>query len=248
VTEKVRVWFGHNRDAAKVVNASRVRVAVRHASWDDFVIVPPNTRFSGNFRTKEFATLKPILPSEARPENIDYPVIVERATEADTEDLMTFVPLVLAEATLLPLSTTKIEKLVTRCANRQGGAIAGIIRGEDGIDASIGLDVVDSEISDHRYVRALWLGMHPTLQMERPDQKDPRYNYGRRLFEFAKWFHQQLEHGTGSSVLMQFDISTRAGLGQKLGMYERNATPIGQTFGFVSDGAFLSREAEVEAA
>jgi hypothetical protein len=241
VSTKIKVWAlpGSN---IRCTNASRERISIRAPGWDNFVEVRPNTKFEGDFRNQKVETIAPVLPIETG--GATYPDGVRRATEEDIDEMLLFVPQILAETTLLPVSPTKIQHLVERCASRQGGAIAGIIDGPDGIDASIGMDVAVSDISDHKFVRAIWLGVHPGLRQSPPPQTDPRSHYGRRLFEFARWFHGQLEAGAGYPILMQFDVTTRVSLGAKLGMYERNAVPIGASFAYCSSGAFLNREAE----
>jgi hypothetical protein len=240
MSTKIRVWFMPNGEV-KCVNTSRERVSIRAPKWSDFVEVRPNSRFEGDFQKRKIETLAPTIPTA---DIMQYPSGVRRATEEDIDGLYLMVPQLLAETTLLPVSSQKIEKLIERCALRQGGAIAGIIDGPDGIDASVGLDVAESDVSDHRYVRALWLGLHPNLRSAPPPQGDPRGNHGRRLFDFAKWYHGMLEQQAGHPVLMQFEVATKTALGPKLGFYERNATPVGATFAYLSGGAFLARDAE----
>lgn len=240
MSTKIRVWFLPNGDV-KCVNASRTPVSVRAPNWDNFVEVKPNSRFDGNFKNGRAEALPPtVLTADV----MQYPSGVRRATEEDIDGLYLMVPQLLAETTLLPVSSHKVEKLIERCALRQGGAIAGIIDGPDGIDASVGLDVAESDVSDHRYVRALWLGLHPNLRTTSLPQGDPRGNHGRRLFDFAKWYHGMLEQQAGHPVLMQFEVATRTALGPKLGFYERNATPVGETFAYLSGGKFLARNVE----
>lgn len=242
MSTKIRVWFqGGTR--ARCVNTSREKVSIRAPGWNDFVVVRPNTTFEGDARDRKFEVIKPALPTAD--ENVAYPVCVSRATGDDIDELLLFVPKIMAETTLLPVSPLKIERLIERCANREGGAIAGIIRGPDGIDASVGLDVCESDVSDHRYMRAIWLGLHPNLrQSPATGEDDSRSHYGRRLFEFARWFHGTLEREAGHPVLLQFDVTTRIDIGDKLGMYERNALPIGASFAYCSSGAFLTHDAE----
>jgi hypothetical protein len=241
MSKKIRVWFLPNGDV-KCVNASHgERVFVMAPKWSDFVEVRPGSCFEGDFQKRK---VEAIAPTVLTADIVQYPSGVRRATEEDIDELYLMVPQLLAESTLLPVSAQKVEKLIERCAMRQGGAIAGIIDGPDGIDASIGLDVVESDVSDHRYVRAIWLGLHPNLRSAPPPQRDPRSNHGRRLFDFAKWYHGMLEQQAGHPVLMQFDVATKAGLGPKLGFYERNVTPVGATFAYLSGAALLARDEE----
>lgn len=241
MSTKIRVSFKPGNHA-EVVNASRERMSIRAPDWPDFIEVKPNTRFAGNFQNRKVDTLQPIVPDGSKP--AQYPPAVRRATEEDIDALCLVVPRLLAETDLLRVSQAKVQRLIERCAMREGGAIAGIIDGPDGIDGSIGLDVAESETSDDRYVKAVWLGLHPDLRSAPPKPNDPRANHGRRLFDFARWYHDQLEARAGYPVLMRFDVLTLASLGPKLGFYERNAVPVGATFAYLSSGTFLARDAE----
>jgi hypothetical protein len=237
MSAKIRIWWKPGNEV-EVVNAGRERVSVRGPEWADFVEIRPNSRFTGTKANGRHEELPPAAAAPAGP--VECPLSVRRATEADIDELFLLVPRLLQETSLLPVSSMKILNLVERCCTRQGGAIAGIVYGPDGIDGTIGLDVAESEVSDHRYVRAIWLGLHPDLAENPPKQGDPRGQIGRRLFEFARWYHNHLEEEAGHPVLMQFDVTTRVSLGRKVGLYERNATPVGATFAYVSRGQFLT--------
>ena len=241
MSTKIRVTFKQGGQI-KCVNTSREKVSVKAPGWNDFVEVRPNSQFEGDFQNRKIETLAPIMPATGAV--IQYPSGVRRATEEDIDGLYLMVPQLLSETTLLPVSSQKVEKLIERCAMRQGGAIAGIIDGPDGIDASVGLDVAESDVSEHKYVRAIWLGLHPNLRSQPAPHGDPRSNHGRRLFDFARWYHGMLEQQAGHPVLMQFDLATTAALGPKLGYYERNATPVGAIFAYLSGGTFLARSVD----
>jgi hypothetical protein len=173
---------------------------------------------------------------------------VRRATAADIDRLLLFVPQVLAETTVLPLSSLKIERLVERCACGLGGAIAGIIDGaDDTIDASIGLTFTESATSEEPYIIVAWCGLHPGIRKHPGNQTDPKAHYGRRLFEFAKWCHANLEAAARRPILMQFDIATRTFLGPKMSLYQRNLQQIGAMFAFGAAGEFKVQVVEAAA-
>jgi hypothetical protein len=230
--------------ALEVVNTSHEKVSVKGLDWPDFVTVRPNTEFTGDF----FKNVKQPV-SYLKPERppVQYPDGVRRATVDDIDELCLMVPQLLAETTVLPVSTEKVATLIKRCVLREGGSIVGVIDGPDGIDASVGLDVADSDVSDERYVRGLWLGLHPGLRAKPAPHGDPRANHGRRLFEFARWYHDMLEKAAGNSILMQFALATTVNMESKMGFYHRNATPIGATFAYLTGGEFLRREVETAA-
>lgn len=181
---------------------------------------------------------------------ISYPSLVRRATTRDIDPLLVFVPQVLAETSLLPVSAVKIEELIERCVTGRGGSIAGVIDGQDGgIDAGVGLSFCESETSDIPYIRALWCGLHPSIRRHPTDPDDPRAHYGRTLFEFARWCHAGLERAAGHPILLQFDIVTRSMLGAKMRLYQRNLQQVGASFAFGAAGEFVEQEMpdEVEA-
>ena len=172
---------------------------------------------------------------------------VRRATAADSAVLMDFVPLVLAETSVLPLSDLKIQALVERCAGQIDGAIAGIIDGADGmIDASIGLAFTDCDTSDEMYIKAMWCGLHPSVRKLPAKADDRRAHYGRSLFEFAKWAHAALEEKAGHGIMMRFDVETQEALFPKIGLYQRNLTQIGATFALGASGVFKPQPVPAE--
>ena len=172
---------------------------------------------------------------------IPYPARVRRATPDDIDALMLFVPQVLAETTLLPISPIKVERLIERCATRQSGSIAGIIDGADGIDAGIGMAFCESETSDVPFIRAVWCGLHPSVRKHPSSPDDPRAHYGRTLFEFARWCHEGLERAAGHPILLQFDLLTRTMLGAKMGLFQRNLQQVGASFAFGAAGEFKNQ-------
>lgn len=172
------------------------------------------------------------------------PYGVRRATSEDVDALLAFVPLVLSETSLLPLSPEKLERLIERCAAQESGAIAGIIDGPDGVDASVGLVFTESEVSDTPFVRAVWFGLHPNVRRQPSNPKDARAHYGRRLFEFSCWCHQSLEKVAGHPILMQFDLLSRSALTAKMGLYERNLQQVGAVFAIGATGDFKAKYPE----
>jgi hypothetical protein len=172
-----------------------------------------------------------------------YPTLVRIATPEDFDELSLFVPQVLGENSILPVSSTKIEAQIERCVNRVDGAIAGIIDGEDGIDAGIGLAFCESDLSDIPYVRAVWCGLHPNARRRRPaSEADPRGHYGNMLIEFTKWCHESLEQIAGHPILYQLDILTIKALAAKVRLYQRGLTQIGASFGLGANGEFFTQD------
>ena len=174
---------------------------------------------------------------------ISYPSIVRRATPEDIDGLLLLVPQILAETTLQPVSLDKVEQLIERCVYQQGGSIAGVIDGEDGlIDASVGLTFCESETSDVPFIRAVWCGLHPSVRKQPSNPDDPRAHYGRTLFHFASWCHENLERVAGHPVLLQFDIATKTMLSAKMRLFQRNLTQTGAIFALGAVGDFAAQK------
>jgi hypothetical protein len=169
---------------------------------------------------------------------------VRQATPEDISALRGVVPTIIAENTILPPSQARIEALINRCVFRVGGSLAGIIDGEDGIAASIGMTFAEDHTSDMPYVMVVWCGLSPQVRKVSRDVSidDPRRHYGKRLFEFAKWFHEGMEQVAEHPILVQFNVLTTESLVPKLGLYSRNLLQIGGSFALGATGAFRPQE------
>lgn len=155
------------------------------------------------------------------------PYGVRGATQDDAEILLRHVVPIYSEGALQPISTAKIELLVQRCIDRDG-AIAGIIDGPDGIEASIGLAVESFEYSDHAHLAGKWLGVAPAFR---------RVNHASRLIQFAKWA------STAMSVPLHLSITTATELEPKLLLYQRQIPQCGAFFawGFLPETEFFNQ-------
>jgi hypothetical protein len=178
------------------------------------------------------------------------PQAVRPATPADIEALCAVVPSIIAENTILPPSPGRIQALINRCVFRVGGSLAGIIDGDDGIAASIGLCFAEDHVSDMPYVMTVWCGLAPEVRRvsRHVPIDDPRRHYGKRLFEFARWFHEGMEQVAEHPVLVQFNVLTTEGLAPKMGLYSRNLLQIGGVFALGANGAFRPQEFPAEVA
>jgi hypothetical protein len=169
------------------------------------------------------------------------PFGVRKATPHDADQLAEIVPLILAETALLPMSTLKVAGIIERCIY-QDGALAGVIDGEDGIAASVGLCPVDDPISDHRYIRGVWCGISPKARKAPPKTmpvyKDPRRHYGRQLFSFVRWAHETMSEAAGHPLLFLFEITTVDEMYQKMDLYQRNMPQVGGIFAMGAQGEF----------
>lgn len=240
---KIRLQVRQN-GAAVCVNSSRETVSIWLPQTPGYIVIKPNTRFEGTHANQSHEPLEAAPLTGIETGFVKYPAAVRRAGPDDIPDLSLFVPQILKETTLLPISSEKIDALIERCATQTDCAIAGIIDGEEGIDASIGLVFSHSETSDTPFIRAAWCGLHPNVRRHPTGRDDPRGHYGRTLFEFARWCHAGLERAAGHPILIQFDVATRMFLGAKIGLYERNLRQVGASFAFGSAGDFLTQGVE----
>jgi GNAT superfamily N-acetyltransferase len=161
------------------------------------------------------------------------PFGVRKAQPADAEALFSFLMPILAETALQPISEIKVEMMV-RQAVCHDGAIAGIIEGLDGIEASIGLFVETFPYSDALHVRDRWLGV-------REDKR--RLPHGSHLLKFAQWAQQALQTGYGQPLPLFLEILTRRQLEPKMRLYQRHSSQVGAFFscGSVPADAFSQR-------
>src|SRR6185295_13054205 len=122
----------------------------------------------------------------------------------------------------------KVEALVTRCVTRDR-AIAGIIDGGDGIEASIGLAVESLPYSDDEHLEVAWLGVHPLFR---------RSQHALKLVEFATWAQGIME------VPLFLEVNTQDELSGKLHLVFRMVPQISARFcrGNLPAGAFTQRE------
>lgn len=149
------------------------------------------------------------------------PYNVRPAMPDDAEALVRHVIPIFSEGALQPVSVFKIEALVKRCIDRDG-AIAGIIDGPGGIEASIGLVRDSFEYSDQIHLAGKWLGVAPEFR---------RVNHASTLLQFARWA------STAMSVPLHISVITATELEQKLLSYQRQIPQCGASFawGFLPD-------------
>jgi hypothetical protein len=145
---------------------------------------------------------------------------VRRAGEADVEPLLAFVITCLSESALQPLSPAKIAALVWR-AVRMEHAIAGIIEGDNGIEASVGLFVSQLHYTDEPHLRDGWLGVRSDCR---------RVNHGARLVQFSKWAQERMQEAAGRPIPLFLEIMTTEALEPKLRLYQRQIPQVGASF------------------
>lgn len=159
--------------------------------------------------------------------SIANPMGIRRAGPDDLAGLTESATQIISEGALQEVSPAKIEALVARCVERDR-AIAGIIDGDDGIEASIGLTIESYVYSDAEHLAVQFLGVHPAYRAT---------DHGAKLMEFAVWAQGVM------AVPLFVDLSTIEALQAKLHLYLRMLPQVGARFsvGGVPAGAFSQR-------
>lgn len=159
--------------------------------------------------------------------NSPNPQGIRKAGPDDFEDLISSATAILTEGALQPVSVDKVTALVGRCIQLDR-AIAGIIVGDAGIEASIGMVIDTFPYSEAEHLSVVWLGVHPTF---RGDHR------GAQLMEFANWAQSVMD------VPLYVDLSTIEELQAKLHLYLRLAPQVAAKFAFgaVPEGQYNQR-------
>jgi hypothetical protein len=139
---------------------------------------------------------------------------VRMARLEDEDAVYRLLMLLHAENALASLSPEKVRSVITHATRGRGGII-GVIDGPNGIEASIGLALLQWWYSDEWHLEEIWNFVHPDHR---------RSTHARRLVEFAKWSGDQL----GTPVLL--GVLTRHRLFPKLRLLQRQVPQVGALF------------------
>lgn len=177
----------------------------------------------------------------------DNPLGVRRADHNDYEPLCDLVLHLASEDALQPISEEKVRLAVQRCIERDG-AIAGIIDGAEGIQATVGLMLDRLPLCDDDYLATRWMGTSASYRERMSDLLDQRRKRGwtkmpddfgllTRLVRFAKWVSEKMDCPLIISVLTVRDTEVM------LSSYQRQAPQVGAMFGWggLLDRAFLNQ-------
>jgi hypothetical protein len=150
---------------------------------------------------------------------ISNPHGVRKALTADYGRLFQFAAAQYQECALQPPSDARIAEIVRRCVSMDG-ALAGVIDGPSGIEASVGMTIEQFDYSDARHLRIKWLGVHPHFR---------RTNHAARLMDFVKWCQENIST-SGETLPMFMDVLTQGALQAKMHLYLRSAPQVGASF------------------
>lgn len=154
----------------------------------------------------------------------DNPFSVRVAEPSDRPALIEIAILIISEGALQTVSADCVADMVDRCIARDR-AIAGIIEGAMGIEASIGIIVDRFDYSDEDHLDAKWLGVAPNYRTS---------NHGAKLLSFARWFQE------GVGIPLFLELLTVRELQAKMHLYSRTLPQVGAqySFGGAPEGQF----------
>lgn len=163
---------------------------------------------------------------------MENPYGLRLARPDDFEPLLAFVLQAIRDDAVQPVSVTKVSALVARCIERSD-AVAGIVSGPKGIEASVGASVEEFEYTDEKHLSVRWLGVAPAFRQT---------DLPARLMKYVEWLHQS----TGDLAMPVFmsALTTSDQFG-KVSLLERKAPRVGviHAYGCLPDRSFLPTHA-----
>jgi len=148
---------------------------------------------------------------------------VRLARPADEDSIYALLLELYAENALMPMSEAKVRATI-RAGTRGQGGIVGVIEGEDGIEASIGMSFSQFWYTHAWHLNELWCFVHPAHR---------KTTHARRLIEFGKWCADRLSTGDElgkNRVPLLLGIVTRHRLLAKLRLFQRQVPQVGALF------------------
>lgn len=144
---------------------------------------------------------------------------VRLARPEDEEPVYRLLLELYAENALMPMNEAKVRATI-RAGTRGEGGIVGVIDGEDGVEASIGMSFSQFWYTDRWHLNELWCFVHPDRRAS---------SHARRLIEFGKWCADRLGSEAQRMPLL-LGIVTRHRLLPKLRLFQRQAPQVGAIF------------------
>ena len=102
---------------------------------------------------------------------------VRIAIETDEPAIYNLLMLMHREAGTFSFSDRKVRDHMEH-ATRQKGGIAGIVYGENGVEATVGLSISQAWYSEDWHLNELWNFVHPAYRKK---------GHAQKLVEFSKW-------------------------------------------------------------
>lgn len=154
---------------------------------------------------------------------------VRLANNTDEDRIYDFlVKYLYAENALFDMSPERVRSSIRTALSPVSG-VCGIIEGDGGIEASIGLIAAHPWYSDEWYLDEIWTYVHPDFR---------KSDRAKRLIEFAKWI------STNIKTPLVMGIVTRKRLQAKVRLFQRQMPQVGAWFvyGKQFDDSYNQRE------
>lgn len=107
---------------------------------------------------------------------------VRLALQADVGPLMDLLRIMHAEESVEPVDEDKVLQTLWRLINHDGG-IVGVIRGDDGIEGTVGLSLHELWYTSARHLSKLWLFVPPEYR---------RTTHCKLMLQFSKWYSDEV--------------------------------------------------------
>lgn len=153
----------------------------------------------------------------------ENPYGIQKATPADADALFPLVMDLYREDSWQTPSEAKIRAVIHRCVHQQG-AIAGVVRGEGGIEASVGAAFEQFDYSDDMHIMVKWFGVAPFFRAT---------DRGARLMNYLKWTYETLgAMSPHDNIPVFLPALTATDVQRKLVMFSRRAPQVGALFAY----------------
>lgn len=160
---------------------------------------------------------------------MENPYGLRLARPDDFEPLLEFALHFIRPDAVQTVSTEKVSAIVRRCIARDG-ALAGLVSGPRGIEASVGVTIEQFDYTDESHLMVRWLGVADAFK---------KTDLSARMMKYVRWLHDS----AGDEALPVFmSITTTSDQERKVSLYERRAPRVGvlHAFGCLPDRSFLS--------
>jgi hypothetical protein len=162
----------------------------------------------------------------------DNPYGLRVAGPADADALLAFVLPIYEEDAAQRVSATKVAAIVARCIERDR-AIAGIVTGPQGIEASVGAAIDAFDYSEEPHLMVKWLGVAPAFR---------RTDRASRMVSYVRWLFDVMEQMGEIPVPVFLPTLTTTDQRRKVLLYQRRAPQVGvlHAFGCLPDRSFFN--------
>jgi hypothetical protein len=145
---------------------------------------------------------------------IERPKSVRIAMKSDEQPIFDLLCRLWDENALFSMNPEKVKDCIRRATRNEGGVI-GVIDGDDGLVASIGLGLSQYWYTDQWHVEEFWNFVAPEHR---------RSNNAKDLIDFAKWCSESM------NLILNMGIITTHRTEAKIVLYKKRMTQVGAYF------------------